>query len=327
MANAQLIQMAKDLGKTEGFDYAGEAFAESFGKWVGVAQEQIKERKQVKEQGDALVAGYMENLPNGNELPKIPVNAQGAVNAFLVDQRKIYAAHANALRDLDPQLPEYREHVDAMNKINNAFDNLDKNFESFLTKKEDHLLLVDEGEVSVGNKPEDTILMTNAYTDKSEIAIDEDGNLTFDGVYMKDLPTSNTISREGGAAIFNLKTKALQQGASHGEELFDEDTAKGLVKHTLGKLKRSDIKSLAADSEELFDIDLNIPNDLLHDETRHDELKDLLEDIFLEYMKEGYTTGVSQYNTKFKRKVSEKRKLATPKLPKYSLDKLINKQD
>ncbi len=135
MADAQLIQMAKDIAKSKGFRDIGKDFEASFGKWMGTAEAALKERRDKRDEGIAKITKYMEKIPSHGNLPKVPAYAQEKVGAWLKGQRQKYATAARALKDLDPQSDEYLDHTNNMNRITQSVSRLNDQFSTLLEDK------------------------------------------------------------------------------------------------------------------------------------------------------------------------------------------------
>lgn len=320
MANAQLINMAREVGASQGFNNAGEAFGDSLSKWVDQAQGHIDERKKTKEAADARVADYMDRLPNGS-LAKIPEYAKETVSGFLRDGRNSYAAHANAIRDLDPQDKEYQDHVSEMNKIQQSFVNLDAQFSRLMEDKMEYMESVEANTVSYGNKPEDIDFLSSAYTEATDMIFTPEGSIVFSQgdkqLSLDEMPKWIEVNSTIPAALSQLNAQYYKNGEEITGPL--EQNLRVQIDTLVRSQGRHGIISLAADSP--FSSDgrgLGVPDDILHDPEKLEDLTKLVIDNWVNAITSSAAEGRAQADAKWKRTRNPK----TPKTPAYSLDKL-----
>ena len=310
MANAQLIQMAREIGKSKGFVDVGEEFDKSFGKWMGVAEEALKERRTKRDQGIARVTSYMEKMPSHASLPKIPAYAQEKVGAWLKGQRTEYAANARALRDLDPTGDEYQEKVNAMNKITQSMSTLNDQFSTLLEDKVDFMEGVDGGLISNATTPDEIDLLSNIYTDATEIGISAEGRLDFGGKTFDELPKYISRNSEIPQALTALNAKYYKNS-----QKIEGPLAKNLkfeVEQIIKSSGKQGIMSLAADN------DLNLEEDLITNPARYEEL--------VETMVNTWTTAITEAADIGKKQADAEWKMKHPKKPNpNTLDKFFNK--
>lgn len=321
MANQQLIQMAKDVGASQGFNDVGGAFEQSFSKWYGQAQAVVDERKKTKEAADARVADYMERIPGGN-LAKIPEYAKETVSNFLREGRNQYAEHANALRDLDPKDKEYQDHVNSMNKITQSFVTLDNQFTRLLEDKMDFMESVEFNTVSYGNKPEDIDFLSNAYTDAADMIFTPEGNILFERegkqLALDELPKWVEVNSTVPAALAQLNAQYYKNGEEITGPL--EQNLRVQIDTLVRSQGRHGVISLAADSP--FSEDgrgLGVPDEILHDPEKLEDLTKMVVDNWVNAIKDSAKIGREQADAKWKRTRTPK----TPPAPKYSLDKFL----
>ena len=325
MANQQLIQMAREVGASQGFNNAGEAFEASLSKWVDQAQSHIDERKKTKEAADARVADYMDKLPNGN-LAKIPEYAKETVASFLRDGRNSYAEHAHALRDLDPQDKEYQEHVSEMNRISQSFVTLDAQFSRLMENKMDYM--EDLGHTSYGNKPENIDFLSDAYTDTTDMIFTPEGNILFskDGkeLSLDELPKVVKTDYDASIKMLTLNRSYQEAGIEITGAL--EKNLRGEITAFVKSGGRDRIISLAAD--DIFEEGgkgLGVPDDLLHNPERFAELTEFVITNWIDIIKnsaaEGKRIQEEATTAKTNETIRARNATKTPKVPAYSLDK------
>ncbi len=311
MANAQLIQMAKEIGKSKGFVDVGAEFEASFGKWMGQVEENLKERRTKRDQGIARVTSYMEKMPSHASLPKIPAFAQEQVGSWLKGQRTEYAALARSMRDLDPTGDEYQEKVNSMNKITQSMANLNDQFSTLLEDKVDFMEAVDGGLISNATTPEETDILSKVYTDASQMGIDADGRLSFEGKNFDELPKYIAKNSEIPKALTALNAKYYKNN-----RVVEGPMLKNLkfeVEQIIKSSGKQGIMSLAADS------DLNLDEALINDPTRYEELVETMVNTWTEAITGAAKIGKDQADADWKMK--------HPKKPNpNTLDKFFNKK-
>lgn len=310
MANAQLIQMAKEIGKSKGFADAGAEFEKSLSKWMGVAEAATKERRDKRDAGIARTTAWMEKMPSHASIPKVPAYAQEAVGGWLKDQRKAYGDAARAIKDLDPLSEEYQAHVGTMNKITQSMTNLNDQFTTLLDDKVNFMESVNEDSISNATSPDDVDLLSTVYTDAATMGISEDGRLNFNGKSFDELPKYHTKNSQIPLALTQLNAKYYKTG-----RLIEGPMAKSLqleVEQIIKSAGRPGIMSLAADS------DLGIDPELIKDPARYEELVKKMTTTWVEAITDSAKIGKDQSDADWKMKHP-----VTKKTPAYSLDKFF----
>lgn len=314
MANAQLIQMAKEIGKSKGFVDVGAEFEASFGKWVGKAEEALKGRRKKRDEGIARVNDYMSKMPSHQSLPKIPPYAQEKVGAWLKDQRKAYGDNARAIRDLDPTTPEYQDRVNAMNKITQSMSNLNDQFSTLLEDKVSFMENVDNDNVSKGTTPEEIETLSKVYTDASELGISAEGHLNFGGKNFDELPKWIAKNNQIPMALTQLNAKYYKNAQLISGPL--EKSLKVEVESIIKSAGRQGIMSLAADG------DLGLEEDLITNPERYEELVSKMVETWVGAITESSKIGKEQSDADWKMKHPKQ-----PTTANYALDKYFFKKE
>lgn len=314
MANQNLIQAQAKVSGSQGFVDHGAKFNEGIQKWEEQAQTRIKVRQEKLDQANALVADYMDKIPDGKGLEKIPTYAKEKVASFLASSRDEYAKHAKSLRDLDPNSPEYQEHVKGMNYINNSFVRLNDQFTSLLENKVGFLQLSDNQELSRANKPGDIDFLSNIYTDATDMSFDKNGNILFNNngssVAIDELPKYHAQETEIPGLIMK-QMASLQKNATKWTPAVEELTRKQ-IRVLVKKNGMNGIRSLAADDTIGNDdgLGLGISDELLNDPSRIEELTEVVVENYIQAMKEvaesAYDAKQSDYWSKHQPKPGKK---------------------
>lgn len=284
-ANQALINVASKVAQSKGFNLGFEQAAANLQKWGEVVEKQLVERKKNREKSDAKVAKYMDQIPEGGSIAKIPLHAREGVAEFLSKGRDKYAVHANSIRDLDPQDMEYQNHVTEMNKIIQSFDNLDKQLSSLLDNKVKYLEDKDEFRISYGTNPDAYVFLANLYTDEVGISISTEGSLLFgeDGITMQDIPKyieTNTLGQKAIARLIATKESA-------GKEITNDVGLRLAIEVIVDEEGRSGLLSLAADNP-VNDQDskgLGLSDDLLYNPENNEKLREIVINSYMNMVK------------------------------------------
>jgi len=325
MANQQLINVAGKVAESKNiYKGVGENISKGIQEGIDFVSKSIKKRDDDRKKADAKVATYLDKMPDGSSLEKIPPYAKEKVAAFLSNARDKYAKYANSLRDLDPQDEEYQNQVMEMNKITSSMANLNNQFKGLLLKKTEYLTTSDNGEISNGNKGEDIDFLSNIYTDATDMELSEDGTLSFNrngaSVSMDDLPKYIRADYDTPIKIGEMGIKLYNAGVEWTPQI-EENTEKQF-RNQLRKAGRDTLISLAAD-DTLGDEDgmgLGITNELLHDPEREDELTDIIVANYMAGLKEQAIAGYNAKNRARDQRRQERKDDRIPQKANYILD-------
>lgn len=134
--------------------------------------------KSRKERTEAL-GRILQKTPNLAELPKIPAQYSPEISKWAVNAKNEYAAAARTLVQTSADSPEYQAAVEKINRITNAFINLDNQLKGIREERIEYLEDYRNGVVSKGFKNADIEL---AYSEQGSIAnIDINGNVALTG--------------------------------------------------------------------------------------------------------------------------------------------------
>ena len=322
MANAQLIKMAQDLGASKGFQDVGGAFTESFSRWVDEAGKDAQVAAAKHQESDARVVKFMESIPNGN-ISKIPTNAREGVSAFLTEQRKTYAAAAEATRNLEPGSVEYQEQVKVMNDVQQSFIQLDSEFTNLLEAKAEYLEAGENGEISLANDPDQRSVLDSVYTEMAGLSFSTEGNILFDNngspAAVSELPS--WFGTEQGQDLHDSLLSTLDPYAQKGYEITGglEDEVRNRVYSTLKKAGRKAVQSLAVDVAygNAGEKGVALDDDLIRNPERYEELLDSVVSFWTESVKNSAKSVKEAEMGLLKEKKAINK---TEKTPKYALD-------
>lgn len=325
MANAQLIQMAKDLGASKGFVDVGAAFEQSFMRWYGEAKEKQEKDEIKKKEGDEITRKYIEKM-GGADLPKLPQYMQEKASKWAKDLQLEYAEHASAIGDMDVKDPEYAHHVGQMNNINNSIESMNNTLELLKEDKTKYLALKGKGDtpdlLSNAVSVEDRALLDRIYTDNTSVEIDKQGGLTFvleDGKKIKKEDLPRTIKRDNtiAVAVAGLNDKYIKLGAEAGDTMVKTD-----VEALLRSASDDQIRSWAADGiiDDPTPSPMQIPKEWYSDPTKVGKIRQQLGEYLVETLKEASQEGNKMLQSRTRATTRPSTKTYRPP---YSLDPMI----
>ena len=165
MGNSVLISGAAKVAPK--FLDIGKITSEAADK-VGAIYQQIQAKKDLETRNQrAKVEGYLNNMPAGIELSKIPPAQQQAIDTWSKNQKMVYAEAAKNIGNYEVGSEEYVDAMTAMTSVKASFTNLDNNLTTFKVNKTEYLKSSSEGALSAGNNGAQGNLLAGIYTDES----------------------------------------------------------------------------------------------------------------------------------------------------------------
>lgn len=147
-ANQALIQASRGTG-------------EQFIDYGAVLQPVVKGMMRELEIADNKMASFVNSLPPGANIEKLPQGMRPEVERYLRDSKNEYAEAAKVASKLSPSDAGYREAVDKMNSIKTGFMNLNKNLEAHLANRVE--FIQDKDDLSGSLSGNDNIFLTSVY--------------------------------------------------------------------------------------------------------------------------------------------------------------------
>jgi len=158
------VPVIEDVGLTK----IGEKLAK------GRQARKIKEDNIQKE-----VKSYLDNYPPDIPISKIPEKYRSDIQKFLFEQKKIYSDAVKARVNMTAGSDEYQEQTDIMNGSLQSVNNLKNQWNAFGQGKEENLGDIDNKTYSAANNSDNIGLLASVYTDKLDVSISGDGDLSF----------------------------------------------------------------------------------------------------------------------------------------------------
>lgn len=125
------------------------------------------------------VKSYLDNYPPDIPISKIPEKYRSDIQKFLFEQKKIYSDAVKARVNMTAGSDEYQEQTDIMNGSLQSVNNLKNQWNAFGQGKEENLGDIDNKTYSAANNSDNIGLLASVYTDKLDVSISGDGDLSF----------------------------------------------------------------------------------------------------------------------------------------------------
>jgi len=217
MANQALIQASRGAG-------------EQFIDYGAVMQPAITGILKEMEVADNKMARFINSLPPGANIEKLPEGMRPEVERYLRDSKEEYAAAADVASKLSPRDPGYREALDKMNSIKIGFINLNKNLESHLANRVE--FIQDKDDLSTSLNYNDNKFLTSVYAGDYDGFKVTSGELEFfdkakgrhvrtpefPQYSLRDIIGANRVGK-----MFNVYTKAGENGKMWSQERAKKD--------------------------------------------------------------------------------------------------------
>ena len=307
MGNQALIRGAELTAPK--FNDIGAAVKAGTKDFVQVYEALANEKKQEERNQKARVETYLNNMPANVELGKIPVAQQGMVATWSKDLKMKYAEAARILPSLEPGSEEAIDARNVMDGVRQAFTNANNNFGTFKANKTEYLKNSNGNHLSKGNNSKEGNLLANIYTEGSDMALDEDGNLGFksgdgDILNLNDVPDYFNKDLITAGALSKLNEDIYNSGEKLDKAMFNSHKQKILL--MIKKGGRETVLSMATDNV-IQEGGLGIVDqDLLYNPARQDDLTNFVVESYMDILNNSANIG-------FQKKEKAAAKLANSK--------------
>ena len=316
MANRDLIAQQGLIYQSRYYD-PSLSFAQPFAKAQSMVDNIIAGKKREKALVESKVAKYIENMAEPLNVAKISPKYRDSVNKFLIQKRNEYAQAARVAGRYSPTSTAYMESVSKMNSISSSFEQLNNQFEIFKKMKDEDLPDFTGRLVSDGNKNSDLNVLTDVLTDKYDVSITDNGNISFytGGISengeniiiqkeLNDLPKYFNKDFKTATKIVELNKSIYSSGNKL--DAASRDFYKLQLKAMLSEGGRETVVSLATD-DFIIDGGLGLDPTLLEDESRHDELTNIVIEQYLNMFDKTAASGFKSAEDKRRRQLSGRR--------------------
>ena len=255
------------------------------------------EKRQEERAQKAKVETYLNNMPSGIELSKIPPAQQEGVANWSKQMKFEYAEAARILPSLDPGSDEYVEAMNKMTSVKQAFSNLNNNLETFKANKTEYLKSSSSGALSKGNNSKQGNMLANIYTDEADMIFDANGNMAFQSgeqvLNLNDVPDYFNKDFKSADTLININSDIYNSGQKLDPTMSNMYRQK--ILNMIRQGGRETTLSLATD-DLIQEGGLGIVDeDLLYNPERQDELEKVVVDSYMNVLNSSANSG---YNKK-----------------------------
>ena len=249
--------------------------------------------KAIKQANNDRVNAYLDKLPDGVELAKIPPKYKGDVQNWAFSKKSEIAKLKLGIKNSEAGSPQNMQLRQEVQKHEAAFENLNNQLTNYHGYKDEYLKTTYEGNLSDANNPDKVNMLSGVYTDQMGMVISKDGDLMFenDGTFTKfnDLPDYTVKDNAAAGEVLNMNEQAFKSKAplSKGQEQ--------IYRLKLNKMmnNRDTVKSLAMD-DFIMEGGLGLDRNLIFDNSRSEELRETVVNSYLDMFK---NTALESYNT------------------------------
>tara|TARA_B100001059_G_scaffold174761_1_gene175113 strand:- start:3350 stop:4675 length:1326 start_codon:yes stop_codon:yes gene_type:complete len=171
----------------------------------------------VKNNYESKIENYLNNLPQGADLTKVPDAYRNDVQKFLMGQKQNYVKLSRELSQYEVGSNRYIDLQGQMNNISNSFKNLNSQLANYSEKKVELMNNIKKKTTSLyGENQANVNLLSNIFSEEYPISIDEFGRISFIGddkvLKYEDIPSYNTKEYKLSEAITDMSVKAYTSG-------------------------------------------------------------------------------------------------------------------
>ena len=261
---------------------------------VIIARKRQEKLEQAK--SNAKVEKYLNAMPDGIDTSKLPAKYKPGVQNWAKGKQLEFA-------QLAQQAAQYEGSGDftnsiaikaKMTEIENSFRNVDNQLGQFKAYKDGFLEDSQNGMVSNSVNATKRNLLSSVYTDELNMTFSDDGSITFlndEGGYLdfNDIPDYTVKNNKGASEILNMNEAVYKSGKM-------SPSTQRLYRMKLQNITKSrdEVLSLATD-DFITEGGLGIlDDDLLYNEERTDELRNMVIDTYMSMFNETAKTSVKK---------------------------------
>ena len=256
-----------------------------------------KRQQKIEEaRANGKVEKYLNSMPDGIDTSKLPQKYIPGVQEWAKERQLEFAQLAQQAATAESN-GDFSNSVlikSEMSKIESSFRNLDGQLTSFKSYKDNFLDDSQNGMVSNSVNTNKRNLLSSVYTDELNMSFDESGGITFvneEGGYVKfdEIPDYTVKNNKGASEILNMNEAVYKSGVmSPSSERLYRMKLQNITK------SRDEVMSLATD-DFITEGGLGImDDDLLYNEERTDELRNMVIDSYMNMFKETASTSVKE---------------------------------
>lgn len=308
IAGAQLVSQGFVGGA------GGDAVMSAGAASANAAQARNAQRRAINAAADTRMADFMEGMPLGVDIEKIPTSMRNSMVDFASTKKEEYFRAAQVAANAGPNTQHYADAVVTMNKITQQFKNLNNDLTKLYETKIKTIDDFDANSISMSTDPNAKDFMSRLTTDEvvlginpesGRLAIGDDGAMTMDNLpkmYYKD----HGVAKE----FVDLNSTLYTEG-----QPLDEGRATIVRMQIQGMLDKGGpnaVRSLAMDDHIVpgglgIDVDLYSPQELK--QVVSDQLFNLLQ----QSAQGGYQAQIDKENRADQRAIDRSKQMASNK--------------
>lgn len=270
--------------------------SQHFQEQMNVIIARKRQEKLEQARSNAKVEKYLNAMPDGIDTSKLPAKYKPGVQEWAKGKQLEFA-------QLAQQAAQYEGSGDftnsiaikaKMTEIENSFRNVDNQLGQFKAYKDGFLEDSQNGMVSNSVNTTKRNLLSSVYTDELNMTFSDDGSITFlndEGGYLdfNDIPDYTVKNNKGASEILNMNEAAYKSGEI-------SPSAERIYRMKLQNITKSrdEVLSLATD-DFITEGGLGIlDDDLLYNEERTDELRNMVIDTYMGMFKASSSEGAKR---------------------------------
>lgn len=283
--NINLVKGAASLGQSQRSTYV-DAMQKSLQSASQAAAIVNANRQAEKQQINAKVGRYIDNLNSEVDLTQLNSTQQLAVTNFLVENKNIYANAASEIARIDdPADPRYMELVEKINGVQSSFKNLAGQINKYKEDKIAYLKDFDDKRLSDGNNMGTLAEASKIYTDEAYFGIQAGGNLSLwnnnKNEYESYVDIQKPFLKDFKAADSILKLNESVYSTGQALSGARKNMIRNKLKNMINAGGRDTLLSLASD-DFLIDGGLNLQDPSLFEPENQDMLNEAVLNSYMD---------------------------------------------
>ena len=266
-------------------------------------QSMFLEKKKTMRENKAKMEGFINAMPEGFDAQILPEKYKPGLDKFLKEGKRKYADAAMQIGNYEVGSEEYLIMKDRMDQVSNSFKSAKAQVDLFGGNKKDLGIDLSNGNFSKGNNTGEMGLLTDVYTDKYDMVFNENGTIAFDDgsgnlTQFNELPDYFNKDYKTGDAIQKMAADIYKSG-----QPFNPATKMMHRNKLQSMIEQGGTETLYSLAQDDFfnNNGLGIPDEILKNPDKRDEVEDMVIDQYLNILEQQATSG-SVYNKKKKSK-------------------------
>jgi hypothetical protein len=270
-------------------------------------QAMFLEKKKTMRDNKTKMEKFINAMPEGFDAQILPEKYKPGLDKFLKEGKRKYADAAMQIGNYEVGSDDYLFFKEQMDNVSNAFKSAKAQVDLFGGNKKDLGIDLSSGNFSKGNNTGEMGLLTDVYTDQYDMMFNENGTLAFkdgDGniTQFSDLPDYFNKDYKTGDAIQKMAADIYKSG-----QPFNPATKMMHRNKLQSMVEQGGIETLySLANDDFFNMNgLGIPDEVLKNPERRDEVEDMVIDQYLNVLEQQAASGSVYNKNKTKKKEEE----------------------